>query len=34
MLTTAKNMQLLDASGINISPMTDITSLYYEVESK
>ena len=32
MLTTAKNMQLLDASGINISPMTDITSLYYEVE--
>ena len=32
MLTTAKSFQLLDASGINISPVTDITSLYYEVE--
>ena len=32
MQTTAKNFQLLDASGINISPATDITSLYYEIE--
>lgn len=31
MLTTAKSIQLLDASGMNISPITDITSLYYEV---
>lgn len=31
MLTTAKSIQLLDASGLNISPITDITSLYYEV---
>ena len=30
MLTTAKSIQLLDASGMNISPITDITSLYYE----
>lgn len=34
MLTTAKNMQLMDASGVNISPVTDITSLYYEVAEK
>lgn len=33
MLTTAKSIQLLDASGMNISPITDITSLYYEVAS-
>lgn len=33
MLTTAKSIQLLDASGMNISPITDITSLYYEVEN-
>ena len=31
MLTTAKSIQLFDASGMNISPITDITSLYYEV---
>lgn len=30
MLTTAKSIQLLDTSGMNISPITDITSLYYE----
>ena len=34
MLTTAKSFQLLDASGINISPVTDITSLYYEIEKE
>lgn len=34
MLTTAKNIQLLDQNGINISPLTDITSLYYEVEER
>lgn len=33
MLTTAKSIQLLDASGMNISPITDITSLYYETPS-
>ena len=33
MLTTAKSIQLLDVSGMNISPITDITSLYYEVEN-
>jgi len=33
MLTTAKSIQLLDASGMNISPITDITSLYYEVQN-
>lgn len=33
MLTTAKSIQLLDTSGMNISPITDITSLYYEVEN-
>ena len=31
MLTTAKSIQLLDVNGMNISPITDITSLYYEV---
>lgn len=30
-LTTAKSIQLLDGNGVNISPVTDITSLYYEV---
>lgn len=34
MATTAKSFQLMDASGINISPVTDITSLYYEVERR
>lgn len=34
MQTTAKSLQLIDASGINISPTTDLTSLYYEVERK
>ena len=34
MLTTAKSIQLLDASGLNISPITDITSLYYETIDK
>ena len=33
MLTTAKSIQLLDVNGMNISPITDITSLYYEVEN-
>ena len=33
MLTTGKSIQLLDVSGMNISPITDITSLYYEVEN-
>lgn len=33
MLTTAKSIQLLDENGMNISPITDITSLYYEVEN-
>lgn len=34
MLLTAKSIQLLDASALNISPVTDITSLYYEVERR
>ena len=33
MLTTAKSIQLLDVNGMNISPITDITSLYYEVQN-
>ena len=33
MLTTAKSIQLFDVSGMNISPITDITSLYYETPS-